>query len=84
MRAGIGRWYSEAVDAAGIAAIGDPEKLEIGDMPADGEPLTFTLPVPGPVSTVGESVTVTDAAAPDTPSETEPSLTVAFAGPIPT
>lgn len=55
VRAAIGRWYSEAVDAAGIAAIGDPEQLEIGDTPKDGEPLTFSFEIGvRPVAKLGE------------------------------
>jgi trigger factor len=44
VRAALGRWYSEAIDAAGIAPVGDPE-LDLGELPAEGEPLTFSIEI---------------------------------------
>src|SRR5256885_3583178 len=44
VRDAIGRWYVDAISAADIAPIGDP-KLDLGDMPAEGQPLTFTIEI---------------------------------------
>jgi trigger factor len=53
VRNAMGRWYAEAVDAAGVTPIGDPD-LDLGDLPAEGEPLTFTIEVGvRPAATLG-------------------------------
>jgi trigger factor len=44
VRSTLGRWYTDAIDAAGITPVGDPE-LKIGDLPAEGEPLTFSIEI---------------------------------------
>jgi trigger factor len=44
IRSSLGRWYVAAIDDAGIAPIGDP-KLDIGDPPGEGEPLTFSIEI---------------------------------------
>jgi trigger factor len=44
VRGALGRWYSDAIDAAGIAPVGDPE-LNLGDLPAEGQPLTFSIEI---------------------------------------
>ncbi|HEV2062814.1 MAG TPA: trigger factor [Solirubrobacteraceae bacterium] len=44
IRSSLGRWYVAAIDDAGIAPVGDP-KLDIGDPPAEGEPLTFSIEI---------------------------------------
>jgi trigger factor len=45
IRSSLGRWYVDAIDAAGIAPVGDPD-LDIGDgLPAEGEPLTFSIEI---------------------------------------
>lgn len=44
IRGSLMRWYAEAIDAAGIVPIGDPA-LDIGDLPAEGQPLTFTVEI---------------------------------------
>jgi trigger factor len=44
VREALGRWYVEAVDAAGIAPVGDP-KLDLGELPGEGEPLTFSIEI---------------------------------------
>jgi trigger factor len=44
VRGQIGRWYLDAIDAAGIHPVGDPQ-LDIGDLPAQGEPLTFSIEI---------------------------------------
>ena len=44
IQSSLGRWYVAAIDDAGIAPVGDP-KLDIGDPPAEGEPLTFSIEI---------------------------------------
>src|SRR5918998_242346 len=44
VRGFLPQWYIDAVDAAGIAPVGEPS-LDVGDMPAPGEPLTFSIEV---------------------------------------
>jgi trigger factor len=54
VRGTLGRWYVEAIDAAGIHPVGDPE-LDLGELPAEGEPLTFTIEIGvRPTATLGE------------------------------
>jgi trigger factor len=53
VRESLGRWYVEAVDEAGIVPVGDP-KLDLGDLPAEGEPLTFSIEIGvRPTATLG-------------------------------
>jgi trigger factor len=44
VRGSLGRWYLDAIDAAGIHPVGDPD-LDLGDMPDEGQPLTFTIEI---------------------------------------
>src|ERR1700727_1782116 len=44
LRSSLGSWYADAIDGAGIAPIGDPE-LDVGDLPAQGEPLEFSIDI---------------------------------------
>ncbi len=44
VRNAIGRWYTDALDDAGIHPVGDPD-VDIGDLPPEGEPLTFTIEI---------------------------------------
>ena len=44
VRGAMGRWYLDAIDAAGIHPVGDPE-LDVGDLPGEGQPLTFTIEI---------------------------------------
>jgi trigger factor len=44
VRGFLPQWYIDAVDAAGIAPVGEPS-LDVGDLPARGEPLTFSIEV---------------------------------------
>jgi trigger factor len=55
IRHGMPDWYEEAVNAAGIAAVGHP-KVDVGDVPASkGDPLTFSVEVAvRPKATLGE------------------------------
>jgi trigger factor len=50
----LGRWYLAAIGAAGIHPVGDPD-LDVGDLPGEGEPLTFTIEIGvRPTATLGE------------------------------
>jgi trigger factor len=44
LRTSLTSWYSEAIDRAGIAPIGEPQ-LELGDLPAQGQPLQFSIEI---------------------------------------
>ena len=53
VREQIGRWYLDAIDDAGIKPVGDPQ-LDIGDLPAQGQPLTFSIEIGvRPTATLG-------------------------------
>src|SRR5262245_51184373 len=54
VRGALGRWYLDAIDAAGIHPVGDPN-LDLGDLPEQGQPLTFTIEIGvRPIATLGE------------------------------
>lgn len=55
IRSSLGRWYLDAIDASGIAPVGDPD-LQLGDgLPGHGEPLTFTIEIGvRPTATLGD------------------------------
>jgi trigger factor len=44
LRDGLPEWYERALLDAGVATIGDP-KLDVGDLPAEGEGLEFSIEV---------------------------------------
>jgi trigger factor len=44
VRRGLPGWYEEAVSAAGITTVGDPD-LDLTDLPDKGSPLAFTIEV---------------------------------------
>ncbi len=44
VRESLGAWYVDAIDASGIVPVGDP-KLDLGDLPGEGEPLTFSIEI---------------------------------------
>jgi trigger factor len=44
VRDSIGSWYSAAIDAAAIVPVGEPE-LDMGELPGQGEPLTFSIEI---------------------------------------
>ena len=44
LRDGLPEWYERALLESGVAAIGDP-KLDVGDLPAEGEGLSFSFEV---------------------------------------
>jgi trigger factor len=53
VRGQIGRWYLDAIEAAGIHPVGDPD-LDIGDLPEQGQPLQFSIEIGvRPTATLG-------------------------------
>ena len=54
VRDSIGAWYSAAIDAAAIVPVGEPE-LDLGELPAAGQPLTFSIEIGvRPAAALGE------------------------------
>ena len=54
VRDSIGSWYTAAIDAAHVVPIGEPQ-LDMGDLPAQGQPLTFSIEIGvRPKATLGE------------------------------
>jgi trigger factor len=54
LRTSLSRWYLDAIDASGIAPVGEPQ-LDVGDLPAEGEPLEFSIEIGvRPPATLGE------------------------------
>jgi trigger factor len=54
VRDSIGTWYSAAIDAAQVVPVGEPQ-LDMGDLPAQGQPLTFSIEIGvRPTATLGE------------------------------
>ena len=54
VRDSIGTWYSAAIDSAHVVPVGEPE-LDLGDLPAQGEPLTFSIEIGvRPKATLGD------------------------------
>jgi trigger factor len=54
VRETLGKWYVEALDESKIHPVGDPD-LDLGDLPAAGEPLTFTFEIGvRPVAKLGD------------------------------
>jgi trigger factor len=54
LRSSLGVWYSDAIDGAGIAPVGEP-KLDVGDLPGEGETLSFTIEIGvRPPATLGQ------------------------------
>jgi trigger factor len=44
LRSSLGNWYVDAIDASGIAPVGDPD-LDVGDLPEEGKPLSFSIEI---------------------------------------
>lgn len=44
LRASLAGWYSDAIDAAGIEPVGEPQ-LDVGELPGEGQPLAFSIEV---------------------------------------
>ncbi|QEC49699.1 trigger factor [Baekduia soli] len=58
VRGSLGRWYVDAIDAAGIHPVGEPD-VDLGDLPAEGQPLTFTIEIGvRPTATLGDISTI--------------------------
>ena len=54
VRDSIGTWYSAAIDSAHVVPVGEPQ-LDMGDLPAQGQPLTFSIEIGvRPKATLGE------------------------------
>jgi trigger factor len=54
VRESLSAWYTAAVDAARIVPVGEPD-LDIGDLPAEGEPLRFSIEIGvRPKATLGD------------------------------
>jgi trigger factor len=45
LRSALGRWYADAIDEAGIAPVGEPELDVPSELPAEGEPLQFSIEI---------------------------------------
>ncbi|MGH2875668.1 MAG: trigger factor [Solirubrobacteraceae bacterium] len=45
LRSALGDWYVEAIDDAGIVPVGDPEFKFADEIPAQGQPLSFSLEI---------------------------------------
>src|SRR4051795_9468711 len=58
VRGSLSRWYVDAIDDAGIHPVGDPD-VDLGDLPAEGQPLTFTIEIGvRPTATLGDVATI--------------------------
>ena len=44
LRSSLGNWYVDAIDASGIAPVGEPD-LDVGDLPEEGKPLAFSIEI---------------------------------------
>ena len=44
VRDSIGAWYSQAIDAARIVPVGEPN-LNLGELPGEGQPLRFSIEI---------------------------------------
>jgi trigger factor len=54
VRSSLGKWYVEALEESRITPVGDPD-LDLGDLPAAGEPLTFSFEIGvRPTATLGQ------------------------------
>jgi trigger factor len=56
VRNALPRWYVEAIDAAGLKTVGEPDvDLDFASLPAEGEPLAFTIEIGvRPTATIGD------------------------------
>jgi trigger factor len=54
VRDSLSRWYVDAIDAAGIAPVGEP-RLQLGELPPEGQALSFSIEVGvRPTAALGE------------------------------
>jgi trigger factor len=44
VRSAIGTWYADAIGSAGVAPVGEP-RLDLGDLPPEGQPLSFSIEI---------------------------------------
>ncbi len=55
VRSALGSWYADAIDGAGIAPVGEPELDVPNELPAEGQPLQFSIEIGvRPVAKLGE------------------------------
>src|SRR5947209_2742544 len=55
VRSALGSWYADAIDGAGIAPVGEPELDVPSELPAQGEPLQFSIEIGvRPVAKLGQ------------------------------
>jgi trigger factor len=45
LRSSLGTWYSDAIDGAGIAPVGEPDLDVPSELPAEGQPLQFSIEI---------------------------------------
>ena len=45
LRSALGAWYADAIDGAGIAPVGEPDLDVPSELPAEGEPLQFSIEI---------------------------------------
>jgi trigger factor len=45
LRSSLGSWYADAIDGAGIAPVGEPELDVPKELPAEGQPLQFSIEI---------------------------------------
>ena len=45
LRSSLGSWYADAIDGAGIAPVGEPELDVPSELPAEGQPLSFSIEI---------------------------------------
>ena len=45
LRNSLGGWYADAIDRAGIAPVGEPELDVPSELPAEGQPLAFSIEI---------------------------------------
>jgi trigger factor len=45
LRSSLGGWYADAIDRAGIAPVGEPELGVPSELPAEGQPLAFSIEI---------------------------------------
>src|SRR5579884_2285249 len=45
LRSSLGGWYADAIDGAGIAPVGEPDLDVPSELPAQGEPLQFSIEI---------------------------------------
>ena len=45
LRSSLGSWYADAIDGAGIAPVGEPDLDVPSELPAEGEPLSFSIEI---------------------------------------